>query len=91
MQKHREVLADGLKARLDQLFWPGTDNDPVTISTLEAEQGVNIVQRPELTKRDRAGTACSSAASLSASVDGSSHTHMSTLRTDISTLGKDIL
>ena len=40
MQKHREVLADGLKARLDQLFWPGTDNDPVTISTLEAEQGV---------------------------------------------------
>ena len=53
--------------------------------------GVNIVQRPELNERDRAGMACFLAASLSASVDGSLRTRMSTLRTDISTLGKVIL
>ena len=47
--------------------------------------------RERTLERDRAGTACSSAASLLASVDGSLRTRMSTLRTDISTLGKVIL
>ena len=37
MQKYREILADGLKARFNQLFGPGTDNDPVAISPLQAE------------------------------------------------------
>ena len=37
MQKNREILTDGLKARLNQLFRPGTDHDPVAISALEAK------------------------------------------------------
>jgi hypothetical protein len=37
MQKHRKILANGLKTRLNQLFGPGTDHDPVAISALQAE------------------------------------------------------